>query len=251
MKRLLDLTVAFTGLMLFSPLLVAAATAVWLENFSFPFYLGWRIGKNGRKFRMSKLRTMVVNADRNGVNSTAADDPRLTRIGRFLRASKMDELPQLWNVLKGDMSLVGPRPQVLAESELYTSEERCIFAARPGITDLSSIVFADEGEILRGSPDPDLLYNQVIRPWKSRLALLYVQKRSFGADLYLLALTTVSFFSRKMAMAGVGRLLRCWNADPLLTEVASRQRPLTAYPPPGAESILVSYPRPSRTSAVL
>ena len=127
---------------------------------------------------MLKFRTMIPDAWKSGVNSTAAGDRRITRVGALLRKAKLDELPQLWNVLKGDMSLVGPRPQVRAETDLYTSEERRMHSIRPGVTDLASIVFADEGEILAGSADPDLLYNQIIRPWKSRLALLYVDRRT-------------------------------------------------------------------------
>ncbi len=138
---------------------------------------------------MIKFRSMTSDAWKSGVNSTAAGDARITRVGKWLRRWKLDELPQLLNVLSGDMSLVGPRPQVMAEVELYTEEEREMLTVRPGITDLASIVFADEGEILSGSRDPDLLYNQIIRPWKSRLALFHVEHRSFALDLEVLCLT--------------------------------------------------------------
>ena len=125
---------------------------------------------------MVKFRTMIPNAWKSGVNSTASGDARITRIGKFLRKGKLDELPQLWNVLIGDMSLVGPRPQVRADVTLYTSEEMRMLEARPGITDLASIVFADEGEILAGSSDPDLRYNQITsiagQPYLANLASL-------------------------------------------------------------------------------
>src|SRR2546428_10275449 len=148
MKRLLDLTLATAGLVILGPLLVLTGLAIWVQDFSTPFYLGWRAGRNGKPFRMAKFRSMMLGADRTGVNSTAADDARLTVIGRMIRACKLDELPQLWNVLLGQMSLVGPRPQIINETKLYTREERHIFAIRPGITDLASIVFSDESEIL-------------------------------------------------------------------------------------------------------
>src|SRR5439155_4680609 len=123
------------------------------------------------------------------------------------RAYKIDELIQLWNVLKGDMSLVGPRPQVLSDVRLYTYEENRMLTVRPGITDPASIVFSDEGNILKGSSDPDLLYNQIIRPWKSRLALLYVDKQSFLVDIWLILLTAVAIASRSAALKAIQRLL--------------------------------------------
>ena len=136
------------------------------------------------------------------MNSTAAADPRITPIGKVLRSCKLDELPQLINVLKGDVSLVGPRPQVQADAEMYTAVERRLFTARPGITDLASIVFADEGEILRGSRDPDLEYHRVIRPWKSRLALIYLERQSMMLDVRILAWTALS------SSRGHGRSIR-------------------------------------------
>ena len=111
----------------------------------------------------------------------------------------------------------------------------------PGITDLASIVFSDEGEILEGSSDPDLLYNQIIRPWKSRLALLYVAHSSFLLDLQIIALTLMALVSRSQALAGIGAILESWNADPLLRRMCLRQQPLLAYPPPGAREIIEKY----------
>jgi len=190
---------------------------------------------------MLKLRTMVPDAWKSGVSSTACGDRRITRVGRILRRAKLDELPQLWNVLTGDMSLTGPRPQVEPDAALYTSEERRLLEVRPGITDLASIVFADEGEILAGSADPDLRYNQCIRPWKSRLGLLNIKRQSFAADLQILRLTFLAAVSRPLALAGVARLLESWNADPLLGRMASRGEPLLAWPPPGDDRIVSEY----------
>src|SRR5665213_3008199 len=157
LKRLWDVSIAACALLLLAPLLAAVAVGLWLEDRRSPWYRGIRVGRDGREFRMLKFRSMRVGAAKTGVNSTAAGDSRITRAGRFLRALKLDELPQLWNVLAGEMSLVGPRPQVPEDASLYTSEERRMLEVRPGITDLASIVFSDEGAILAGSADPDLL----------------------------------------------------------------------------------------------
>jgi lipopolysaccharide/colanic/teichoic acid biosynthesis glycosyltransferase len=184
---------------------------------------------------MVKFRSMVVNADQIGGASTAATDRRITPVGRFVRAYKLDELIQLWNVVTGDMSLVGPRPQVMSDAALYTETEKRMLTVRPGITDPASIVFSDEGEVLKGASDPDLEYNRLIRPWKSRLALAYIDNRSFAVDLELILLTLEAIVSRPTALAGLGRLLDRWNLHPLLIRMAARQEPLMAYPPPGAE----------------
>src|SRR3979409_1917469 len=174
LKRAVDVAASSVGLLLASPLLLIACASIWVEDRHSPFYVAPRIGQRGRTFRMVKLRSMTVRADRTGVDSTAQDDPRITRVGRVLRRFKLDEGSQLWNVLRGDMSMVGPRPQVARDVRLYTAVERHLLDAPPGITDFASIVFADEGAVLEGSSDPDLLYNQIIRPWKSRLGLHYI-----------------------------------------------------------------------------
>ena len=199
---------------------------------------------------MVKFRTMIPDAWKSGVSSTASGDRRITRVGKILRRAKLDELPQLWNVLTGDMSLVGPRPQVEPDAALYTAEERRLFDARPGITDLASIVFADEGEILAGSADPDLGYNQSIRPWKSRLGLLYIERQSLVIDLKILGLTLLAAISRERALAGVAQMLHSWNADPLLCRMALRQEPLMVWPPPGAERMVAEYAAHARPRVV-
>jgi lipopolysaccharide/colanic/teichoic acid biosynthesis glycosyltransferase/nucleoside-diphosphate-sugar epimerase len=237
LKRTVDLIAALCGLALLSPPLVLIGLAVWLEDRHAPWFRGVRIGRGGRRFRMVKFRTMIPEAWKSGISSTAAGDRRITRVGTLLRRTKLDELPQLWNVLIGDMSLVGPRPQAEPDAALYTIEERQLFEVRPGITDLASIVFADEGEILAGSVDPDLRYSQSIRPWKSRLGLLYIERQSLAGDLQILGLTLLAAISRKRALAGVARLLDSWDADPLLRRMAARQEPLLAWPPPGTQRI--------------
>lgn len=241
LKRTFDVAVAFVALIALSPFLAVIAFLVWREDGGSPFFRGVRVARGGGDFRMLKFRSMRVDAWKTGVNSTAAGDSRITPVGAWLRRFKLDELPQLWNVLAGDMSFVGPRPQVRTDADLYTSEERRMLEARPGITDIASIVFSDEGDILAGNPDPDLLYNQIIRPWKSRLALLYVERRTFSTDLRIVLLTAAALLNRRHALDGVDRILEAWGADPLLRAMARREAPLVAYPPPGASEILDAY----------
>src|SRR5205085_2537536 len=181
------------------------------------------------------LRSMVVGADKAGVASTGATDPRVTRVGQFIRRYKLDELPQLWNVLKGDMSLIGPRPNVPSEVDKYTGEERRMLQVRPGVTDLASIVFSDEGEILKASNDPDLDYNRLIRPWKSRLALFYVDHRSLGLDARILLLTFENVAMRRRALARVDKTLSKFGASDFLRSVVQRTTALEPSAPPGAD----------------
>jgi lipopolysaccharide/colanic/teichoic acid biosynthesis glycosyltransferase/nucleoside-diphosphate-sugar epimerase len=242
LKRTFDCVAALCGLITLWPLLIVIALAVWLEDRSSPWFWGVRVGRGGQTFRMLKFRTMIPDAWKSGVSSTAAGDRRITRVGHVLRRAKLDELPQLWNVLMGDMSLVGPRPQVETEAALYTGEEQLLFQARPGVTDLASVVFADEGQILAGLTNPDLHYNQSIRPWKSRLGLLYIERQSLIGDLRILGLTFLAAISREHALGGVARILDSWDADPLLRRMALRQEPLLAWPPPGAQTIVSEYP---------
>ena len=240
LKRVFDICASFIGLLLSSPLLVPVLILVSVQDFHSPLYVAPRVGRGGKIFRMVKLRSMTVGADRSKVDSTSASDSRITPIGHFVRAYKLDELTQLWNVLKGDMSLVGPRPNVQRETGQYTQVERELLSVRPGITDIASIVFSDEGEILKDSTDPDLDYNQLIRPWKSRLGLLYVKNRSFLLDIRLILLTALTFVSREKARNGVQRLLDDLHADVLVKQVAERREKLQPFPPPGADEVVTS-----------
>ncbi|RJR54279.1 MAG: sugar transferase [Desulfobacteraceae bacterium] len=240
MKRLMDMLFSASGLLIMSPVLLVCMLLIWLQDYHSPFYVAPRVGRNGKRFQMVKLRSMIVGADKTGVDSTSAADNRITWIGVIIRRYKLDEFSQLWNVLKGDMSLVGPRPNVEREVALYTQEERKVLDLRPGITDLASIVFSDEGDILEGSTDPDLMYNQVIRPWKSRLCLLYLEERSLILDMQIIFLTAVAIFSRSAALKRVRVLLEKLRADENLRTVARRDRPLKPYPPPGSDRVVVS-----------
>ena len=185
-KRLFDLMVAGVGLLILSPFMFAIAVLIKLSSSGPVVYAGNRIGRFGEPFRLLKFRTMVANADKIGGPSTSDDDPRVTKTGRVLRCYKLDELPQLINVLKGEMSLVGPRPEVAAEVDLYGPEQRELLRVRPGITDWASMKFHNEGEILKGSVDPHRTYQEQIRPEKVRLGLEYVNKHSFHVDMQIL-----------------------------------------------------------------
>lgn len=191
-KRLFDVAVSMVALTLAAPILAAAAIAIKLGSRGPVFFRQARIGLNGRAFHMYKFRTMAVGADRLGPSSTAADDPRITPIGRTLRRLNFDELPQFINVLKGEMSVVGPRPQVPWAVERYTPEERVILSVRPGITDWASLWVGDESERLRGSTDPDRDYLEKIWPEKRRLQLEYIRTRSLAVDLVIVGKTIKS-----------------------------------------------------------
>jgi lipopolysaccharide/colanic/teichoic acid biosynthesis glycosyltransferase len=241
LKRTVDVLASALGLIITSPVLIGFALAVWLQDYRSPFFVADRVGLDGRLFKMVQLRSMVVDAEKSGVTSTSSDDSRITVIGRLIRAFKIDELTQLWNVLKGDMSLVGPRPNVMRWGvELYTDEEMRLLSVRPGITDFSSIVFADEGSILASSENPDLEYNQLIRPWKSRLSLHYIDHQSLWLDFKLILITVVAIVSRQAALHWIVRELRHNEAPAELIEVASREKELVPHPPPGSDRITMS-----------
>lgn len=208
MKRLFDITLSALGLVVFSPLLIVVAVWVKLDSPGPVFYRGVRAGKGNRQFGIYKFRSMVSNADRVGGSSTSGTDPRVTRSGRFIRAYKIDELSQLINVLSGDMSLVGPRPEVLSYTSLYTGELLEILTVRPGITDWASIWNADEGAVLAGARDPDRAYEIIIQPTKLQLQLRYVRHHSLWTD------TKIIFYT----------LLRLVNSDFYPSELHDVQR---------------------------
>ena len=240
MKRLIDIIASLSGLLLLSPILIAFCFAVWLQDFSNPFYIATRSGVNGTSFKMIKLRSMVVNADSSGVDSTSNNDNRITPLGKIIRKFKLDEITQLVNVLLGQMSLVGPRPNVPRETDLYTSEERKLLSVKPGITDISSIVFSDEGKILENSDDPDISYHQLIRPGKSKLGLFYVKNSNVMLDIYLVFLTLLALFNKPASLTFISRLLRRLGASDYLVKLAKRTEPLIPSAPPGSSVIVTS-----------
>jgi len=200
-KRATDIIFSVIGLLVISPLFLAIALRIWLEDGRPIFYRGERVGRFGKRFKILKFRTMVPNADKTGGPSTADDDPRITRCGRLLRKYKLDEFPQLINVLRGEMSVVGPRPEVPFYVNLFSDEEKAILSVRPGITDWASLWNSDEGAVLAGSVDPEQAYMERIRPQKIRLQLAYVRNQSFLVDLGIIAQTALAILTRRRPQA--------------------------------------------------
>ena len=195
-KRLFDIIFSLLGLITLCPLFLIVAFAVKLTSPGPVFFKGERMGKNGKPFRIFKFRTMVDKADKMGGPSTAADDPRLTKIGLFLKRFQIDELPQLINVLKGEMSLVGPRPEVKMYIDMLSGEQRkIILSVRPGMSDWASLWNFHESEILKGSRDPEKTYMEKIRPEKICLQIEYVQNHSFLVDLKIITKTIMKIFA--------------------------------------------------------
>ena len=236
LKRLLDIVFSVVGLVFAAPVILPAMFLIWIQDLHSPLYIANRVGLNGSLFRMVKLRSMLVNADKAGIDSTSTKDPRITSVGQFIRNWKLDEISQLWNVLTGQMSLVGPRPNVQSETSRYTEVEKGLLTVKPGITDISSIVFSDEGEILKDSADPDLDYNRLIRPWKSRLGLLYIEHRSTRLDLALVAITVLAILSKPTALRLLDKIMVRIGSPDELRRIAMRQSALIPSAPPGASA---------------
>jgi len=194
-KRAFDVVAASLGLAMTSPLIVAAAIAVKLESKGPAFYSGPRVGRDGRVFKIHKLRTMRAGADATGPAVTAADDVRVTALGRWLRRTKADELPQLLNVVKGEMSLVGPRPEHPDFVRHYTPEQRRLLSVRPGLTGPTALAFLDEEEALRGG-DSEAVYVRDVLPRKLAADLDYVETASFSGDLRILGRTGLALLAR-------------------------------------------------------
>lgn len=190
------MVMATVGLAVLGPLLICIAGIIKAEDGGPVIYRGVRVGLNGRLFRIFKFRSMVVNADKIGPASTASEDPRITSIGKWIRAHKLDELPQLLNVVAGDMSFVGPRPEVKSEVDTYDSEMDIIFTVRPGVTDYSSIEFRNESEIISksGISDAHEAYRKLIQPRKLELQKYYAMNHTFLIDLKLILRTILSVF---------------------------------------------------------
>lgn len=238
MKRIFDIILSSILLFFFAIPLVFISILIWLQDYKSPLYLAPRVSMGGGIFTMIKLRSMIVNADSSKVDSTTSNDMRITKVGKLVRKLKLDELAQLINVLNGSMSFVGPRPQVQRDVNLYTEEEKKILTGKPGITDFSSIVFSDEGDILQGFEDPDLAYNQIIRPWKSRLAIFYLDNRSLLLDIKLIILTVYNFINRRKTLKIISNILESLKADIKLVNIVLRKNDLVPTPPPGSSTIV-------------
>ncbi len=204
MKRVFDICSAAVGLVVLLPLFAVTAVVIKLDSRGPVFFTQQRMGRNFRPFRIYKFRTMTADAPARGPQITVGGDRRVTRVGRFLRRYKIDELPQLFNVLKGDMSLVGPRPEVGKYVDLYREDYEYILRVRPGITDISSITYRDEEGLLRDRDDPETFYRTVLLPEKIKLARLYVERSSLMYDLRLIIETVRVVFNRPSAVSAAG-----------------------------------------------
>jgi lipopolysaccharide/colanic/teichoic acid biosynthesis glycosyltransferase len=223
MIRLFDIIFSLFLLILSFPLLLIIAFLIYLQDFDSPLYIAERVGKNFKIFKMIKFRSMKLNAEKSGVFSTSSGDIRITKLGLIIRKFKLDELPQLYNVLLGQMSFVGPRPNVLPEVKKYSNFEAKLLSVPPGITDISSIVFSDEAEILKDSVDPDLDYNLLIRPWKSRLGILYIKNKGLILNLKLIFLTIFAVIRKKTALDFINSILKNLNAEEDLISISLRK----------------------------
>jgi lipopolysaccharide/colanic/teichoic acid biosynthesis glycosyltransferase len=192
---MIDILGSGFGLVILSPVFLWVALKIKLDDGGPIFYKGRRVGKGGKLFEMYKFRTMVIGADKLGGPSTAADDPRLTGIGLFLKKYQLDELPQLINVLRGEMSLVGPRPEVEMYVDMMTAEQKnAILSVSPGMTDYASLWNFHESEILKGAKDSEIAYQKLIRPKKLALQMRYVKEHSLWVDIKIIFLTIFKIF---------------------------------------------------------
>ncbi|WP_315545639.1 sugar transferase [Prevotella koreensis] len=189
MIRLFDILFSTIGLLVLSPLFLIIYIIIIIESKGGGFYSQTRVGKNGIPFAIYKFRSMRTDADKHGLITVGGRDPRITRIGYYIRKYKIDELPQLWNVLVGDMSLVGPRPEVQKYVDLYTEEQRKVLSVRPGITDYASIEYVDENILLAKSDDPDKTYVEVVMPAKIVLNMKYINNKSLKEYFKIIFLT--------------------------------------------------------------
>ena len=198
MKRIFDIICSIGGLLLLGPLLILISCIIKAGDGGPVFYRGIRVGLNGKLFRIYKFRTMVMNAEKLGGPSTADDDPRITKLGKLLRKYKLDEFPQLINVLKGDMAVVGPRPEIKSEVNRYAPEWNVIFSVKPGITDLSSIKFRNEGEIIANSGinDAHEAYRKIIQPQKLELQRKYALNHSLLFDINIIFQTLLAVIGK-------------------------------------------------------
>lgn len=189
MKRLFDILVSFIVLMIFLPFGILISIAIVCESKGGVFYRQQRVGKNGVPFRLWKFRTMRVNADKSGKLTVGMRDPRITRVGYFIRKSKLDEFPQFINVLSGEMSIVGPRPEVQEYVDLYTPEQREVLSVKPGITDYASLEYFKENELLGKSENPRETYIREIMPAKIQLNKKYIANPTLSQDIKIMWLT--------------------------------------------------------------
>jgi lipopolysaccharide/colanic/teichoic acid biosynthesis glycosyltransferase len=191
LKRIFDLLVSFMGIVILSPVFIIASIAIKLDSKGKILFLQKRVGRYGKEFNIYKFRTMITDAEKIGKQITVGKDSRITKVGAFLRKFKIDELPQLFNVFKGDMSLVGPRPEVPKYVSLYNEEQRRVLEVRPGITDMASLRYKDENDILGNVENPEEYYINIIMKDKLNLNLEYIEKSNIFFDIYLIIKTII------------------------------------------------------------
>ena len=194
LKRIFDFLLALIGIIFLLPLFILISIFIKLDSLEPIFYKQIRVGVNNKNFELFKFRTMASGSDKKGLITVGNNDSRITKPGAFLRKYKLDELPQLINVLNGDMSLVGPRPEVRKYVSLYTEKQLTVLTVKPGITDIASITFSNENELLKGQDDPENFYIETIMPEKLRLNLEYIEKMNFIYDLKLILMTIKKIF---------------------------------------------------------
>lgn len=231
MKRLLDILISVNIILVSLPFVIIFIFFIYINDFKNPIYFAKRVGLKFKPITVYKLRSMTTSQNTN-FQSTSDEDPRITKVGKIIRRYKIDEFVQFYNVLFGNISIVGPRPNVQDDVVKYTSLERKILSVKPGITDFSSIVFSDEGSILKNSENPDLDYNKFIRPWKSRLAILYIENMSITIDIKLIFLTFYNLINRKKTLIYLNSILREITSDQELLKISLRESELYEKEPP-------------------
>jgi lipopolysaccharide/colanic/teichoic acid biosynthesis glycosyltransferase len=238
MRDLFNYIISVVGILLIFPIIIIISLLIFLSDFNNPFYISYRVGVNDKPFKLIKFRSMKINKIYNKIVSTSDKDERITSIGKFIRRFKIDELPQLFNILFFHMSLVGPRPNVFEETRMYTESEKKLLSVKPGITDFASIVFSDEGKILSKFKDANLAYNQLIRPWKSKLGLIYIDNKSLKLDIFIILITILSIYNRKKSLNELHNKLKLLNVDQDILDVVLRNTPLKPSPPPGRKTVI-------------
>lgn len=201
-KRVFDIVLSLTGILIFLPLIIIISIIVSMDSKGGIFYSQHRVGKDKKSFILYKFRTMRNGADKHGLLTVGDNDKRVTKSGRWLRKYKIDELPQLFNILKGDMSFVGPRPEVSKYVDLYNDQQKEILSVKPGITDWASIKYIDENEILANVPDPEDYYIRYIMPSKAEINLKYVAEHNFWTDIKIILLTIRNVFFKDRQLVG-------------------------------------------------
>ena len=221
MKRTIDFFISFFCLVFLFPLFIIIGILIKVDSTGPIFFLQDRIGYKSIIFKIIKFRTMYIDSEKTG-ELTSYNDIRITNFGSLLRRYKIDELPQLINVLVGEISLVGPRPNVKSEVDYYTDVEKKLFTIKPGITDFSSIVFSNENKILKDKKDIYLVYNQSIRPWKSKLSLIYIKHQSIMLDLEIIIYTLVALISKRLASRWVVKKLEKFKVDQKIVDIVKK-----------------------------